>query len=255
MRLALGRLLRVVGRTALIFAIFGHESVVLLVVTNRKYGAPMARRLRLIHTRCVMKTKLIYPMVLVVFAGACGGRDGARSAAQKQYETVQEGSAAGVTSTIHGPGEMVPPITGTNADTTTAFTLDPNMVAAAPPPQQPAHPAGTLPPPMMSGSAAPIAQPQPQARPVQQQPRQPQPITQPQQQAEPQPEPQPQPQPTTDTATTTTTTTTPPPQPPPATTTTAEPAPAPPPPANDTSAEEQEEETEEEPPPPPPPGN
>lgn len=91
-----------------------------------------------------MKNKLIYPVVLmVVFAVACGGDEGRKSASQAAYETVQEGSASGVTSTIHGPGETLPPITGTNADTTTAFTLDPNAVPPAG--GTPATIAGTLP--------------------------------------------------------------------------------------------------------------
>jgi hypothetical protein len=78
-----------------------------------------------------MKTRLLIPMLLVAWVGvACGG-DGSRRD-QQEYETVEEGSAAGVTSTIHGPGEVLPPITNTNADTTTAFTIDPNAVATAP---------------------------------------------------------------------------------------------------------------------------
>ena len=69
---------------------------------------------------------------------ACGGRDQPAHSQQQQYETVQEGAASGVTSTIHGPGETIPPMTGTNADTTSAFTLDPNLATA------PATPPGTL---------------------------------------------------------------------------------------------------------------
>src|ERR1700686_1793555 len=45
---------------------------------------------------------------------------------QQQYDVVQEGSASGVTSTINGPGETTPPITNTNADTTTNFTIPTN---------------------------------------------------------------------------------------------------------------------------------
>jgi hypothetical protein len=67
-----------------------------------------------------MNTKLMYGLLLVALSVSCGGRDSARS--QQQYETVEEGSAAGVTSTIHGPGETLPPITGTNADTTSGRT-------------------------------------------------------------------------------------------------------------------------------------
>src|SRR5687768_17770450 len=105
-----------------------------------------------------MKSKLIFSLILVLIIAACGGRKGARGAAQQQYETVQEGSASGVTSTIHGPGETLPPITGTNADTTTAFTLNPGalppstatQVGTLPPPA--AYPTGTTPPPMMSSA-------------------------------------------------------------------------------------------------------
>ncbi len=202
----------------------------------------MASGLRfLLATGARMKSKLIYPMVaLAVLATACGGRSSARNAAQQQYETVQEGSAAGVTSTIHGPGETLPPITGTNADTTTAFTLNP---AALPPNTAPQVGTGTTPPPMMS-SAPPSSAPAAPAR---------RPVTQPSQQAQPAPaqpvEPQPTEPPPTDTANTTapstdTSTTT---QPPAAEKPKEEP---PPPPSTDTSATQQEEE---EPPPPPPP--
>src|SRR5688572_26821865 len=83
------------------------------------------------RSTAAMKSKLIFSLVLVLTVAACGGRKGARGAVQQQYETVEEGSASGVTSTIHGPGETLPPITGTNADTTTAFALNTN---ALPPP-------------------------------------------------------------------------------------------------------------------------
>jgi hypothetical protein len=192
-----------------------------------------------------MKSKLIFPMVLVLFAGACGGRNGARgTAAQQQYETVEEGSAAGVTSTIHGPGETLPPITGTNADTTTAFALN---TGAVPTPQASA---GGLPPMQASPYEPPPMTPAsiPSARPVARQASQP---PQQQQQVEPQPA-QPQPaeptagpaenRPETDTATTTAT--------PPQTTTTA---PAPPPAEEKPPAEDNNDEQAEEPPPPPPP--
>lgn len=81
-----------------------------------------------------MKNKLIYPLIVVV--GVACGRDAVHKS-QQQYETVQEGSASGVTSTIQGPGETLPPITGTNSDTTTAFTINPNLAGAAPVPAQP----------------------------------------------------------------------------------------------------------------------
>jgi hypothetical protein len=136
-----------------------------------------------------MKSKLIYPMVLVLFATACGGRNGARgTAAQQQYETVQEGSAAGVTSTIHGPGETLPPITGTNADTTTDFALNPGAV----PPPQPQATVGGLPPMQAYPSSVPPMSPLPTAvaRPSSTTPT---PVAR---QASPQPQPQAEPQPT-----------------------------------------------------------
>lgn len=170
-----------------------------------------------------MKSKLIYPMVLVLFAAACGGKSGARGAAQQQYETVQEGSAAGVTSTIQGPGETLPPITGTNADTTTAFALNPNAVpmpqtqAGMAPPPVPSYPMPASNPPMTSSSSR-RTQP---ARPTEVQPAEPQPT-----------EPTAENTPETDTASQTTTT----------------PAPA----EEKPPAEDNAEQAEEPPPPPPP---
>jgi hypothetical protein len=205
-----------------------------------------------------MKKTLIFPLIFVGLWGvACGGGDGARRGNQAAYETVQEGSAAGVTSSIQGPGEALPPITGTNADTTTAFSLDPNVASAAPAPNV-APGGGTLagtlpsqpayPPPMTSASqpsqpqrtyTPPPQQQQPQRTyyPAQQPQRQQQQrsVEQPQQQQPPandtvatQPQQQPQQPPVTNT------------QPQPATNTN--------PPAEE---EEESEEAEEEPPPPP----
>ncbi|MEO8378792.1 MAG: hypothetical protein ABI779_03930 [Acidobacteriota bacterium] len=91
-----------------------------------------------------MNSKLILPVVVLALAAACG-RDNVTRAGQKEYEVVQEGSASGVTATILGPGETLPPVTGTNADTTTAFGLDPN--AAMPPQGTTGTFAGTTPAP------------------------------------------------------------------------------------------------------------
>src|SRR6185503_709579 len=90
--------------------------------------------------------KLIAVLTFAGFLAACGGSSAKRSQQQHEYEVVQEGSAAGVTSTIQGPGETLPPITGTNADTTTAFALNPNPVPPAAPSPTPGSIAGTLPP-------------------------------------------------------------------------------------------------------------
>jgi hypothetical protein len=153
-----------------------------------------------------MKKTLIFPLVFAGFIGvACGGKDEARRGDQKAYETVQEGSAAGVTSSIQGPGEALPPLTGTNADTTTAFSIDPTVASAAPAPQQPGTLAGAMaplqpayqpsqpsyqpPPPMTSASSTPQRQPQ-QQQPRQayvprSEPQQPQPVQPAQQPTEP----------------------------------------------------------------------
>lgn len=72
-------------------------------------------------------------IALLVFG--CG-RSGKMQRDQKQYDVVPEGSASGVTSTINGPGETPAPLTDTNADTTTNFTLTTN-------PNPPGDTAGT----------------------------------------------------------------------------------------------------------------
>lgn len=186
-----------------------------------------------------MKTRsLVLSLAALGLLAACGG--GESSAANQQaYETVQEGSVAGVTSTIQGPGETLPPITNTNADTTTAFTLDPNAVppvspqtAGLPPatasgaaPSYDSAPAPTYRPP----SSQPAREPQPAPRAATQTPREPErePVTPPQtstatpQPREPQPEPEPAPEPE-------------PEEPAPPTTTNEEPPPPPPPTQTDT---------------------
>ena len=58
---------------------------------------------------------------LVVLVAGCS-RSGKMQRDQQQYQTVQEGSASGVTSTINGPGET-PVRTDTNVDTTTNLTI------------------------------------------------------------------------------------------------------------------------------------
>jgi hypothetical protein len=88
--------------------------------------------------------------VFLIFAAASCGRSGKMQRDQQQYDVVQEGSATGVTSTINAPGENPPPpmtsstITGTNVDTTTAFTL-PGTATTATTTQQPGTVAGTFP--------------------------------------------------------------------------------------------------------------
>lgn len=217
-----------------------------------------------------MKNKLIYPIVVVVFAAACGGdgEDG-KAVAGQQYETVQEGSAAGVTSSIGGPGQTLPPITDTNADTTSAFALNPNAAPMAP--QQSGAVAGMVPPsnqPVYTGAAtggmSPSYTPPPRTTapsPAPQRPTYtPPPMTSsstpapqppPAQNAAPAPqqpaEPAEGPAPGTDTSATNTA------PPPPAQTATAPPPPEKPqPPQEQEQEESQDEEPAEEPPPPPP---
>ena len=76
-----------------------------------------------------MKRNLSALLMVVMLAVAC--RRGSMTRNQKNYETVEEGSANGVTSTIQGPGETLPPITNTSVDTTGAFTIDPNATVIA----------------------------------------------------------------------------------------------------------------------------
>jgi len=171
----------------------------------------------------VMRHKLSGALVLLMLASACGR--GSMTRDQKSYETVEEGSASGVTSTIQGPGETLPPITNTNSDATTAFAFDPNAY-----PNQTATPIPTTSAPTTSTAYVP-----PTPYPTTTYPPPPPPVRRP---------PPPPPPPAT------TTTAEPEPSPPPTdtSTTTAEPVPPPPPPATDTAA------TSTEPPPPPPAG-
>lgn len=150
-------------------------------------------------------------VLIVVFAAACGDRPELRRD-QQQYEVVQEGAAGGVTGTLQAPGEtlppVMPPLTGTSADTTTAFNL-PGVSATttttpAPPgsiagtlPQDPAYPAPPRPRPVR-----PRPEPVPETPPTATQPpTETAPAEEPRREEEPrpdeprQPEPQPAPQP------------------------------------------------------------
>jgi hypothetical protein len=72
-----------------------------------------------------MTQKIATLACTAILVFACS-RSGKVQRNQQQYETVQEGSASGVTSTINAPGETTPPLTNTNVDTTTNFTLPNN---------------------------------------------------------------------------------------------------------------------------------
>ena len=64
-------------------------------------------------------------LIVVLALAACRGQDQTKRSTPN-YDVVSEGSASGVTSTINGPGEKPAPVTETNADTTTNFTLPNN---------------------------------------------------------------------------------------------------------------------------------
>jgi len=104
-----------------------------------------------------------FAAILLILAAASCSRSGKMQRDQQQYDVVQEGSAdGGVTSTINGPGETAPPlttstVTGTNVDTTTAFTLPgtattttstapPGTVAGSLPDSTTGFPSGYTPP-------------------------------------------------------------------------------------------------------------
>ena len=103
-----------------------------------------------------------FAAILLILAAASCSRSGKMQRDQQQYDVVQEGSAdGGVTSTINGPGETAPPlttstVTGTNVDTTTAFTLPgtttttstaaPGTVAGSLPDATTGFPSGYTPP-------------------------------------------------------------------------------------------------------------
>src|SRR6476660_7400447 len=76
-----------------------------------------------------MKKALIYLSTAAFLASGChrGGSSDSLQRQQQSYDTVQEGqTSSAVTSTITAPGEAALPnagMTGTNADTTTNFTL------------------------------------------------------------------------------------------------------------------------------------
>lgn len=163
-----------------------------------------------------MENRVKLVLIAVVLSAACHRGSSTMQREQKSYEVVSEGQAAGVSSTINAPGETTPPLTSTNADTTSNFTLSPNIDTTGTMPVGTI--AGTLP---ATGpvSAMPVPQmPRPAAPP-------PRTLPPPPRATEPPPPP-----PQTDTSTTT----------------------APPPPQTDTT-ETEEQEPQEEPPPQPPP--
>src|SRR5688500_2964175 len=92
----------------------------------------------------------VLAIALAATLSACRNRDGSLSRRTQEYEVVTEGSVNGVTSTVTAPGESPtplvssqPPITDTNADTTTAFQIIDATVTTGT--EQPGSLADTLP--------------------------------------------------------------------------------------------------------------
>lgn len=77
--------------------------------------------------RTKQKPRIVVFLAAAIALAGCGDRF--RREKQIETEIVSESSVSGVTSTIVAPGEKPPPLagvaplTGTNADTTTAFTI------------------------------------------------------------------------------------------------------------------------------------
>lgn len=83
-----------------------------------------------------MKNSWKLALLAALVSVGCHSKTASLTREQKNYQVVQEGSAAGATSTVGAPGEgsiaQTPPITGTNADTTTSFTIASNGAPQAP---------------------------------------------------------------------------------------------------------------------------
>jgi len=91
--------------------------------------------------------RLKLALIATLLAAACHRGSSTMQREQKSYEVVPEGQASGVSSTINAPGEIPPPLTNTSADTTSNFTLTPNVDTT-----------GTLPPGTIAGTL-PVAPP------------------------------------------------------------------------------------------------
>jgi outer membrane biosynthesis protein TonB len=90
----------------------------------------------------MIENRLRVALIAMFLAAACHRGSSSMQREQKNYDVVSEGQASGVSSTISAPGEIAPPVTNTGADTTSNFTLSPNVDPTA---TTPATIAGTLP--------------------------------------------------------------------------------------------------------------
>jgi len=123
-----------------------------------------------------MKSAFAVLLVTAAAALGCHGRSGPAQRNQPQYDVVQEGQSGSATSTISAPGEVQPPTTATNTDTTGSFALG----TVAPPANMPGGPAtGGVMTPQQPGSMAsgmPPAAPAQPSRPSVYVPPPPQPV-------------------------------------------------------------------------------
>lgn len=185
-----------------------------------------------------MNTKITILMIAALLAVAGCRNNDKLSRKQQQYDTVQEGVNPGTNPNLGAEALNPPAMTGTNADTTSAFTLDPNAIATTTT-QAPGTIAGTLPPPMNSSgtwgstyerdtpvTATSRPRPRPVTPPAAAPPPEPEPAPTP---TEPEPAPAPETEPTPAPTTNTDTTATEAPKPEPEKTETQQPAPPTPP--------------------------
>jgi|SRR6185369_338649 len=91
----------------------------------------------------MMENRFKVVLIAAVLAAACHRGSSTMQREQKSYEVVSEGQAGAASATINAPGETAPPLTNTSADTTSNFTLTPNVDTSGT--MAPGTIAGTLP--------------------------------------------------------------------------------------------------------------
>src|SRR5947209_7796095 len=107
----------------------------------------------------MMETRIKIVLLALVLSAACHRGASTMQREQKNYQVVPEGQASGVSSTINAPGETAAPMTNTSADTTSNFTLAPNVDTTGTVP--PGTIAGTLPTTTAPASRAAMPRPVP----------------------------------------------------------------------------------------------
>jgi outer membrane biosynthesis protein TonB len=221
-------ILRTLRRSTHVVSIFCHLShpPALCSATCMPSGSDsLAHKVRLPPDKVMSKTRVVFVAVLLA---ACGGDEAELRRDQQDYEVVQEGAGGPVTSTVGAPGEVMPPLTGTNADTTSAFTLPTatgttttfdstpggSLADTLPRDPVPTTPRRTSPTPRPAPTPTPAPTPVPEPQPAEAPREDPQPTPQPveepeEEQRPPVEEPPPPPPPPTTTTSSTTDTSTP----------------------------------------------